>query len=84
VSELTHLQVRRLRQLNQLDQKRYDATTTSHWNSSRRANEVLQELGFVERYGQTFYQPSGKTCYVGDARITADGREWLVQNHEHD
>lgn len=80
--KLTHLQMRRLLQLAALDKRQYQLAgswITSHWSSSRAANEHLCQIGLAERYGQTFYQPSGKICSVGDARITKAGRDYIRQ-----
>lgn len=79
--KLTHLQRRRLVQLDRLDRRIMQGVSgewiTSHWNSSRAANEKLVEMGFAERYGQSWFQPSGKVHSVGDVRITEAGRQYL-------
>ncbi|WP_312487162.1 hypothetical protein [Sphingomonas sp.] len=81
-AKLTHLQRRRLVQLERLDQHIWRGPAgewiTSHWNSSKAANQKLCDLGLAERYGQTFFQPSGKQASAGDVRITQAGREWLL------
>ena len=82
---LTHLQRRRLIQLEQLSRSVFRHATqwlTSRWNSSRAANEKLCALGLAERYGQTFWSDSGKPQYVGDVRITPAGISWLQEAGE--
>lgn len=77
---LTHLQRRRLQQLESASRGQWRIGSywiTSHWNSSRAANETLCELGFAERYGQSWFHPSGKVHSVGDVRITQAGLDWL-------
>lgn len=75
---LTHLQRRRLLQLARMDRSVWRGPNgewlTSHWNSSKAANQKLCDLGFAERYGQSWQQPSGKVACVGDVRITEAGR----------
>ncbi len=82
--KLTHLQRRRLQQLYRISRSIWRGPNgewiTSHWNSSKAANQKLCDLGLAERYGQTFFQPSGKIASVGDVRITEAGREWLADD----
>lgn len=79
VGKLTHLQMRRLRQLEMMHRKVWkDGGTwiTSHWNSSKAANQRLCDLGLAERYGQANHV-SGKLFTVGDVRITVAGLAFL-------
>lgn len=79
--KLTHLQERRLRQLDAIHHGNWrpgGAWLTSHWSASRAANQSLVDMGLAERFGQTFHQPSGKPAYVGDVRITPAGLKWIT------
>lgn len=80
--KLTHLQARRLRELDRIDRGLARGPAhqwlTSHWNSSKASNQRLCDLGFAERFGQTWNQPSGTVNNVGNVRITAAGRAWIA------
>lgn len=79
---LTHLQRRRLIQLARMDNGLWKGSNgewlTSHWNSSKAANQKLCDLGLAERYGQAWQQPSGKIACLGDVRIAQAGRDYLA------
>ena len=81
MSKLTHLQRRRLHQLARLDRSVWRGSNgewlTSHWNSSKAANQKLCDVGFAERYVQ-MWRLTGKPDCVGDVRITQAGRDYLA------
>lgn len=79
--KLTHLQRRRLEQLEMGSRGQWRVGSywiTSHWNSSKAANQALCVLGLAERYGQSWHYPSGKVASVGDVRITQAGHDFLA------